>query len=103
MPIEPSVGDDNSSIHKRGVRVRSITPPTSNAFEGGIDEVDTSFDVSSDIILPNDSDDIITKGVKGDRRSGGSRAISSNVSFYPDGTSSPQQKRLVPRAHIFYA
>ena len=75
--------------------MRSVTPPTSAALGGGIDDVDTSFDVSSDIILPNDSDDIIKKGVKGDRISGGSRGIPSNISFYPDGTSSPQHKRFV--------
>ena len=55
--------------------------------------VDTSFDVSSDIILPSDSEDIFLKGFKGDRTSSGSRGLPSNVSFYPDGTSSPQHKR----------
>ena len=60
---------------------------------GGKDELDTSFDVSTDIILPNDSDDILTRGFKGDRTSSGSRGIPSNVSFYPEGTSSPQYKR----------
>ena len=70
-----------------------MSPLTSN-FIGGND-VDTSFDVSSDIILPNDNEDILLKGFKGDRTSTGSRGIPSNVSFYPDGTSSPQQKRFV--------
>ena len=74
--------------------MQRVTPHTSAAV-GGEDDIDTSFDVSSDIILPNDSDDIITKGVKGDRTSSGSRGIPSNVSFYPDGTSSPQHQRLV--------
>ena len=58
-----------------------------------MEEVDTSFDVSSDIILPSDSEDIFLKGFKGDRTSSGSRGLPSNVSFYPDGTSSPQHKR----------
>ena len=58
-----------------------------------VDDVDTSFDVSSDIILPNDSDNTFLKGFNGDRTSSGSRGLPSNVSFYPDGTSSPQQKR----------
>ena len=70
-----------------------MSPLTSN-FIGGND-ADTSFDVSSDIILPNDNEDILMKGFKGDRTSSGSRGIPSNVSFYPDGTSSPQQKRFV--------
>ena len=74
-------------------RLHSTSPPTSAAPGGTNDDVDTSFDVSSDIILPNDSEDTFLKGFKGDRNSSGSRGLPSNVSFYPDGTSSPQHKR----------
>ena len=93
MAEDQSFGDDDSGSNEIVSGVRSTTPPTSTPFGRGNDDVDTSFDVSSDIILPNDSEDILTKGLKGDRTSSGSRGIPSNVSFYPDGTSSPQQKR----------
>ena len=77
--IDQSFGDEDSG--------------SNDNIGGGNDDIDTSFDVSTDIILPNDSDDVLTRGFKGDRTSSGSRGIPSNVSFYPEGTSSPQHKR----------
>ena len=93
IPLDQSFGDDDTVSNENIPGVRSISPPTSAAPRDAMDDVDTSFDVSSDIILPSDSEDIFLKGLKGDRTSGGSRGIPSNVSFYPDGTSSPQHKR----------
>ena len=89
---EPSYEDDSSSLLDSGSGLPSATITTSAIAGGGLDDVDTSFDISSDIILPNDPEDIL-KGVRGERTSTGSKGIPSNVSFKPDGTSSPQQKR----------
>ena len=77
--IDQSFGDEDSG--------------SNDVIGGGNDELDTSFDVSSDIILPNDGEDILVKGFKGDRTSSSSHGIPSNVSFYPEGTSSPQNNR----------
>ena len=90
---DQSLGEDDSGSNEIISRLHSISHQTSSAHGGAADDVDTSFDVSSDIILPNDSDNTFLKGFNGDRTSSGSRGLPSNVSFYPDGTSSPQQKR----------
>ena len=87
-------------MHEGGSGLPSVTTPTSALAGGGADNIDTSMDIS-DVIFPNDTDDIkLFKGDKGDGTSAESRGIPSNVSFHPDGTSSPQQKRFLKTNNI---